>query len=84
VAVLCVAGVGQAEALEAELSRYYGVMKDICRTGVTPAIASAYDEALRAVERARAAGVIAGNFAGLKNPEQTWLDCVQSPGDGKQ
>lgn len=71
-------------ALEAELSRYYDAARDICRTGLTPAITAAYEEARRALDRARPTGGLQdGNFAGLKAPAELWLDCFQSPGDGK-
>jgi hypothetical protein len=75
--------VGPTEAFQAELASYYESMKHICSTGVTPEITSAYERARRAVERARAAGALGGNFAGVKSPADTWLDCMQSPGDGK-
>lgn len=73
---------GPTGAFPAEVSEYYASMKDICRTGVTPAMTAAYERARRALEQARAAGP-PGDFAGLKTPEHTWLDCFQSPGDGK-
>jgi hypothetical protein len=75
---------GPTEAFQAELSRYYDTARDVCRTGVTPGLTSAYEEARRALERARQSGGLPdGNFAGLKSPAELWLDCFQSPGDGK-
>ena len=51
---------------------------------MTAAISAAYEEARRAFERARPDGGLQdGNFAGLKSPAELWLDCFQSPGDGK-
>jgi hypothetical protein len=82
--VLGLAMAGPTGAYQAELSRYYESTRDICRTGVTPAITSAYEEARRALDRARSSGGRQdGNFAGLKTPAELWLDCLQSPGDGK-
>lgn len=75
---------GPTEAFQAELSRYYDTARDVCRTGVTPVLTSAYEEARRALDRARQSGGLPdGNFAGLKSPAELWLDCFQSPGDGK-
>jgi hypothetical protein len=83
-AVLCLVAVDPIAAFQAELSRYYEATRDICRTGVTPAITSAYEQARLALDRARPTGGLQdGNFAGLKSPAEMWLDCFQSPGDGK-
>jgi hypothetical protein len=78
-----VAMAAPVEALQADLARYYDSVKDVCRTGVTTEMISAYDRAHRALEQARPSSTPGSNFAGLKAPEQFWLDCVQSPGDGK-
>jgi hypothetical protein len=76
--------VGPTDAFQDELRRYYDSAKSICRTGVTPEITSAYEQARQAMDRARAAGGLgANNFAGIKMPSDLWLDCFQSPGDGK-
>ena len=72
-----------AVAFEAEVARYHHVVHGICRTGVTPEIAAAYQQAREAVERARYGGGRDSNFWGLKTPEDFWLDCFQSPSDGK-
>jgi hypothetical protein len=41
--------------------------------------------ARQTLEAARYGGGRDGvNFAGIKSPVDTWLDCLQSPGDGKQ
>jgi hypothetical protein len=81
VGALWLASVGPTEAFQAELKRYYESTKDICRTGVTPEIVSAYEQARQAVDRA--GGLGANNFAGIKRPSEMLLDCYQSPGDGK-
>jgi hypothetical protein len=80
---LQLAGIGPAEALQAELTRYYDSVKHVCTTGVTPEMTAAYEVARQALERARQAGALAGNFAGVKAPPEAWLDCLQAPGDGK-
>ena len=81
---LQLAAVGPTDAFQDELRRYYDSAKSICRTGVTPEITSAYEQARQAMDRARAAGGLGGNnFAGVKMPPELWLDCLQSPGDGK-
>ena len=81
---LQLAAVGPTDAFQDELRRYYDSAKSICRTGVTPEIASAYEQARQAMDRAGAAGELGGNnFAGVKMPAELWLDCFQSPGDGK-
>ena len=81
--LIVLAATGPTEAQGPELQRYYTSTRDICRTGVTPEIDIAYRDAMRAAEQARAAGALANNFAGIKPPVQIWLDCFQSPGDGK-
>jgi hypothetical protein len=73
-----------APALEAEVARYHQSVGTICQTGVTPEIKAAYEQAREAVEKARYGSGRDGNFWGLKTPENFWLDCNQSPGDGKQ
>jgi hypothetical protein len=81
--LLLVAWPGPTEAQGPELQRYYSSTRDICRTGVTPEMEVAYRDAVKALEQARAAGALANNFMGIKQPVQIWLDCFQSPGDGK-
>jgi hypothetical protein len=81
--VLWLVTAGLVAALQAELAQYYDSAKDVCRTGVTPAMTAAYERARRALERADDARRPGSSFAGLKTPEQMWLDCFQSPGDGK-
>jgi hypothetical protein len=88
--VLCAFGVlqlvapGPTEAQQSDITRYYVLTKDICRTGVTPEITAAYEKARQEMDRARASGALgANNFAGIKMPQEMWLDCFQSPGDGK-
>ena len=81
--VMLLAGAGTTIAFQTEVQRYYDSMKDICRTGVTPAMTAAWIQARQAVDTARYGGGRDGNFAGLKSPTDTWLDCFQSPGDGK-
>ena len=83
VMVVQLAAAGPTEALQAELTRYYDAVKRVCTTGVTTEMTAAYEAARQALERARQAGVLGGNFAGVKAPPEAWLDCVQSPGDGK-
>lgn len=81
---LQLAAVGPTDAFQDELRRYYESARSVCRTGVTPEIASAHEQARQAMDRARAAGGLAGNnFAGVKMPSELLLDCFQSPGDGK-
>ncbi|HEU4370589.1 MAG TPA: hypothetical protein VFV05_20400 [Methylomirabilota bacterium] len=72
-----------AAAFQAEVARYHHAVRDICRSGITPAIAAAYEQARLAVERASYGGGRDSNFWGLKSPEAFRLDCFQSPGDGK-
>ena len=79
--VLSLVFVGPTEAFQAELKRYYESTKDICRTGVTPEIVTAYEQARQAMDRAGGLGT--NNFAGIKRPTEMLLDCYQSPGDGK-
>jgi hypothetical protein len=78
--VVVLAGVGPTMAYQTEVQRYYESMKDICRTGVMPEMAAAWLQASQAMDAARDRN----NFAGLKSPTDTWLDCFQSPGDGKE
>ena len=81
---LQLAAVGPTDAFQDELRRYYDAAKSICRTGVTPEITIAYEQARQAMDRAGAApGLGSNNFAGVKLPVELWLDCFQSPGDGK-
>ena len=83
-AALCLVAGSPSAAFQTELSRYYEATRDICRTGVTPAITAAYEQARLTLDRARPTGGLQdGNFAGLKSPAEMWLDCFQSPGDGK-
>jgi hypothetical protein len=77
------AAVSPTEAFQVELARYYDSVKHVCSTGVTPEMTSAYEAARQAMDRAGRAGALSGNFAGVKAPPEAWLDCVQSPGDGK-
>jgi hypothetical protein len=82
--VSMLAGVGPTMALQSEVQQYYDSMKDICRTGVTPEMTAGWKRAQEALDRARdGAGRNGNNFAGIKSPTDTWLDCFQSPGDGK-
>ncbi len=79
------ASVGPTMAFQTEVQAYYESTKDICRTGVTPQITDAWTRAQAALDAARYGGGRDGvNFAGVKSPAETWLDCFQSPGDGKQ
>jgi len=83
--VLQLAAVGPTEAQQSEVSRYYTSTRDICRTGVTPEIIAAYEKARQELDRSPTPGALgANNFAGMKAPEEMWLDCFQSPGDGKR
>jgi len=77
------AAAAPAAAFQAEVARYHDAVRDICQTGITPAIAAAYEQARQAVERARYGSGRDNNFWGLKSPEGFWLDCFQSPSDGK-
>jgi hypothetical protein len=79
------ATVGPTMAAQGEVQEYYESMKDICRTGVTPQMTAAWTRARDALDAARYGGGRDGNnFAGIKSPADMWLDCFQSPGDGKQ
>lgn len=81
---LQLAAVGPTDAFQDELRRYYDSARSICRTGVTPEIASSYEQARQAMDRARAAGGLgANNFAGIKAPSELLLDCFQSPSDSR-
>jgi hypothetical protein len=73
---------GPAAAFQAEVARYHAAVADICQTGVTPVIQSAYEHAYQAVERARYGSGRDNNFWGLKSPEAFRLDCFQGV-DGK-
>lgn len=77
------AAAAPAAAFQAEIARYHHAVRDICQTGITPAVMVAYDQARQAVERARYGSGRDNNFWGLKSPEGFWLDCFQSPSDGK-
>jgi hypothetical protein len=70
-------------AAEDDLGRYREAVRDICRIGVTPEITAAWERARQAASRAPSGGGGASDFAGIKTPEGFWLDCFQSPGDGK-
>ena len=84
-AAVLAAGVGPTMAFQAELQRYYDSMRDICRTGVTSQMTAAWMQAVRAMDAARYGGGRDGNnFSGIKSPTDTWLDCFQAPGDGKE
>lgn len=83
--VTLAAGDGPAPAFQTEVQRYYDATATICLTGVTPAMTAAWVHAQRALEAARYGGGRDGvNFAGIKSPEDLWLGCLQSPGDGKE
>jgi hypothetical protein len=77
------AAAGPTEALQAELTRYYDSVKHVCTRGVTAEMTASYEAARQALERAHQAGALRGNFAGVRAPSEAWLDCFQSPGDGK-
>jgi hypothetical protein len=83
VALMLAAAVGPVAAFEAEVQRYHDLMAHVCRTGITPRLVAAYEQARLAVEKAQYGGGRSNNFWGLKTPEQAWLDCVQSP-DGRE
>jgi hypothetical protein len=84
IAVL-IATAGPARALQTEIQQYYDAMTDVCRTGVTPPMMAAWERAQQALDAARDGGGQGGvNFAGIKRPDHAWLDCFQSPGDGKE
>jgi hypothetical protein len=83
--VMLLAAAGPTMAYQTEVQRYYESMKDICRTGVTPEMTAAWSQARLALDTARYGGGRDGsNFAGIKSPTDAWLDCFQSPGDGKE
>jgi hypothetical protein len=82
--VLVLVQAGPTIAYQTEVQRYYDSMRDICRTGVTPAMTAAWVQAREALGAARYGGGRDNNFAGIKTPTDTWLDCFQSPGDGKE
>ena len=72
-----------ASAWQAEVQRYYGLVRFICQTGITPDLLAAYDAARVAVDKAQVGAGRDGNFWGLLTPEKAWLDCFQAPGDHK-
>ncbi len=78
----CLAAAAPAVAYQAEVARYHESVANVCLTGVTPAMWTAYEEARLAVERAQYGSGRGNNFWGLKTPEGFWLDCFQAP-DGK-
>ena len=79
---LQLAAVGPTDAFQDEVGRYYDSARSICRTGVTPEITSAYEQARQATDQARAAGRIeANNFAGVKTPPQTVARLLRGPSD---
>jgi hypothetical protein len=69
-----------ASAWQAEVQRYYALVRSICQTGITPDLLAAYDAARVAVEKAQVGAGRDSNFWGLRTPEKSWLDCFQSPG----
>ena len=71
---------GPTMADQTEVQRYYESMRDICRTGPLPDMTAAWLQARQVMDAARESN----NFAGLKSPTEAWLDCFQSPGDGKE
>jgi hypothetical protein len=77
---MLVSGVGPTIAEQGAIQHYYESMKDICRTGVLPEMTALWLKARQEMEASRQSN----NFAGLKRPTDTWLDCFQSPGDGKE
>jgi hypothetical protein len=77
---MLVAWVGPTIAQQSAIQHYYESMKDICRTGVLPEMTALWLKARQEMEATRERN----NFAGLKSPTDTWLDCFQSPGDGKE
>jgi hypothetical protein len=84
VALLPLIAAAPSPAYLAEVQRYYDSVRDICRTGVLPAMTAAWEQARRALDTARAGGGHDSNFAGIKSPTDIWLDCFQAPGDGKE
>jgi hypothetical protein len=83
VVLFVVAMTGPAAAYQAEVRRYYDLVRYICQTGVTEQIRVAYEQARVAVDKAQYGGGRDNNFWGLKTPEKAWLDCFQSPGNEK-
>lgn len=81
---LLLVDVGPTIAYQTEVQRYYEATREVCRTGVTPAMTAAWNQARAALEAAQHGGGHQGNFAGIKSPTEIWLDCLQSPGDGKE
>jgi hypothetical protein len=77
---MLVAGVGPTIAEQGAIQHYYESMKDICRTGVLPELTALWLKAQQEMTASRQSN----NFAGLKSPTDSWLDCFQSPGDGKE
>ena len=69
-----------AAAWQAEVRRYYELMRFVCQTGITPELLAAYDAARVAVDRAQVGSGRDSNFWGMRTPEKAWLDCFQSPG----
>lgn len=78
--LLLVGTAGPVLAFQAEVRRYYDLVGNICRTGVTEEIIAAYNEARIAVDRAQYGGGRDNNFWGLKSPGRFYQDCFQSPG----
>lgn len=74
------APVATAEAFEAEVKRYLEAVLRVCQTGVTPELVQVYEQALKAADDAKYGGGRASNFWGPKDPERSYLDCVQAPG----
>lgn len=79
--VLLAAGADAAPAFQTEVKRYYELLQNVCQTGVTEQIKTAYEDARVAVEKAQYGGGRDNNFWGLKTPGKAWLECVQSPGN---
>ncbi len=66
-----------ASAFEADLEAYRQALRGICRTGVTGEITRLYQEAVKAVDAARAARRVPTNFVGPRPPDLAYLDCLQ-------
>jgi len=79
--LLLAAGAEPATAFQTEVKHYYDLLQNICQTGVTEQIKTAYEDARVAVEKAQYGGGRDNNFWGLKTPGTAWLECVQSPGN---
>lgn len=75
--------VGPTLAQQTDVQQYYDSLRDVCQTGVTPAMTAAWVRARKALDAARYGGGRDSNFAGIKSPTESWLDCFQSPGEGK-